>query len=182
MSLATWADIAAARRQLAAGAVVLGLSLTLALPTVAQASTNPFGGSDGRSEGKVVTQADQHVHAGPTTDAAKIGSRKGGTRVGLRCKVRGKEVDGNDIWYRLADDEGWMAARYVKNHHPVPWCPVKPPHGKGEKGDRGEPGPKGDKGDPGPAGPKGDPGERGPAGVKGDPGGAGALGARGPDR
>lgn len=45
---------------------------------------------------------------------------------------------------------------------------------KGDRGERGEPGPKGDRGEPGP---KGDPGERGEQGPKGEPGGLDAEAA-----
>lgn len=141
MSLASWADLSAARRQLAAGAVTLGITVAVVLPTTA-AAAGPFGGGHDRADGKVITKNAQSVHAGPTTKAKRVGSRHGGGRVSLKCKLRGETVDGNDIWYLLADREGWMAARYVKNHHPVPWCPVQPPV-KGEKGDKGD---KGDRG------------------------------------
>jgi hypothetical protein len=45
------------------------------------------------------------------------------------------------------------------------------PGPKGERGERGEPGPKGDRGERGEPGPKGERGERGEPGPKGDPGG-----------
>ena len=48
---------------------------------------------------------------------------------------------------------------------------------KGDRGERGEPGPKGDRGEPGPKGERGEAGERGP---KGDPGERGETGERGP--
>ena len=48
---------------------------------------------------------------------------------------------------------------------------------KGERGERGEPGPKGEPGERGEPGPKGEPGERGEQGPKGDPGGLDAEAA-----
>ena len=66
---------------------------------------------------------------------------------------------------------------------PAP-VPVKGDRGErgepGPKGDRGEPGPKGERGEAGERGPKGDPGERGEPGPKGDPGERGERGEQGP--
>lgn len=66
---------------------------------------------------------------------------------------------------------------------PAP-VPVKGDRGErgepGPKGDRGEPGPKGERGEAGERGPKGDPGEPGEPGPKGDPGERGERGEQGP--
>ena len=65
---------------------------------------------------------------------------------------------------------------------PAP-VPVKGDRGErgepGPKGDRGEPGPKGERGEAGERGPKGDRGERGEPGPKGDPGERGEQGPKG---
>ena len=51
---------------------------------------------------------------------------------------------------------------------------------KGDRGERGEPGPKGDRGEPGPKGERGEAGERGPKGDPGEPGPKGDPGEPGP--
>ncbi|WP_329395126.1 hypothetical protein [Streptomyces melanogenes] len=41
----------------------------------------------------------------------------------LQCKKNSQNVDGNRIWYKLgAGKPGWVAARYVQNLAPVPYC------------------------------------------------------------
>ena len=48
---------------------------------------------------------------------------KPGTIIPLYCKVRGQNVDGNNVWYLLGGSRpGYVAARYVKNLSPVPYC------------------------------------------------------------
>ncbi|MFG2395409.1 SH3 domain-containing protein [Streptomyces lavendulae] len=58
----------------------------------------------------------------PSTDSTVIGSLGSGSKVGLRCKVRSQNINGNDIWYMLRGQEGWVAARYVMNTGHVNWC------------------------------------------------------------
>ncbi|MFF4432233.1 SH3 domain-containing protein [Streptomyces sp. NPDC001513] len=62
------------------------------------------------------------VHSGPATHHAKTGKVYTGTVVPLQCKVNGQNVDGNSIWYKLADGSGWITARYALNLNKVPFC------------------------------------------------------------
>ncbi|OLZ66732.1 hypothetical protein AVW11_15100 [Streptomyces amritsarensis] len=62
------------------------------------------------------------VRSGPGTKYAQKGKLKSGSVVALQCKVNGQKVDGNSIWYKLADGSGWIAARYALNLNKVPFC------------------------------------------------------------
>lgn len=62
------------------------------------------------------------VRSGPGTRYAQKGKIKTGSVVALQCKVNGQKVDGNSIWYKLADGSGWIAARYALNLNKVPFC------------------------------------------------------------
>ncbi|APU40496.1 hypothetical protein BSL84_12710 [Streptomyces sp. TN58] len=62
------------------------------------------------------------VRSGPGTQYAHKGKIKTGTVVALQCKVNGQKIDGNSIWYKLADGTGWIAARYALNLDKVPFC------------------------------------------------------------
>ncbi|WP_157879604.1 SH3 domain-containing protein [Streptomyces yangpuensis] len=62
------------------------------------------------------------VRSGPGTKYAQKGKLKTGSVVALQCKVNGQKVDGNSIWYKLADGSGWIAARYALNLNKVPFC------------------------------------------------------------
>ncbi|MEU9008102.1 SH3 domain-containing protein, partial [Streptomyces sp. NPDC048551] len=62
------------------------------------------------------------VRSGPGTDHEKTDKIPNGTVVKLQCKVNGQTVDGNAIWYKLADGSGWIAARYAQNLNKIPVC------------------------------------------------------------
>ncbi|MFJ3636823.1 SH3 domain-containing protein [Streptomyces sp. NPDC090112] len=62
------------------------------------------------------------IRSGPGTRYAKTGKAASGSVVALQCKVNGEKVDGNAIWYKLADGSGWIAARYAQNLNKVPFC------------------------------------------------------------
>ncbi|MEU5151177.1 SH3 domain-containing protein [Streptomyces yangpuensis] len=62
------------------------------------------------------------VRSGPGTKYAQKGKLKTGSVVALQCKVNSQKVDGNSIWYKLADGSGWIAARYALNLDKVPFC------------------------------------------------------------
>lgn len=75
-----------------------------------------------RPEGKVVSRLPLSIREQPTTTSRRLGSLAPGSVVTLSCKVRGSDVDGNDLWYRLWGRQGWVAARYVRNLSPVSYC------------------------------------------------------------
>ncbi|MEU9103826.1 hypothetical protein AB0D54_05585 [Streptomyces xanthophaeus] len=62
------------------------------------------------------------IRSGPGTHYAKTGKAKTDSVVALQCKVNGEKVDGNSIWYKLADGSGWISARYALNLNKVPFC------------------------------------------------------------
>ncbi|MFF3017426.1 SH3 domain-containing protein [Streptomyces sp. NPDC057939] len=62
------------------------------------------------------------IRSGPGTGYAEKGKVATGAVVALQCKVNGQKVDGNSIWYKLADGSGWIAARYAQNLNKVPFC------------------------------------------------------------
>ncbi|RSS79834.1 SH3 domain-containing protein [Streptomyces sp. WAC06614] len=72
--------------------------------------------------GKVVSKGPLNIRSRPTTHSEVVEKVYPNEKVKIRCKTRGETVAGNDLWYRLPEDDGWIAARYVKNLSPVKWC------------------------------------------------------------
>lgn len=74
-------------------------------------------------EGKVVSRMTLSIREEPTSGSVYLGGLRPGTIIPLFCKVRGQNVDGNNLWYLLGDARpGYVAARYVENQSPVPYC------------------------------------------------------------
>jgi len=96
--------------------VAVGALVALVGPSIGQAAAATA------VNGKVVSRIGQNVREKPTTYSKILGSYKSGATVKIACKVNGQVVDGNKIWYRLANRTGWMSARYVKNAAPVAYC------------------------------------------------------------
>ncbi|MFE4367635.1 hypothetical protein ACFRMN_05140 [Streptomyces sp. NPDC056835] len=77
----------------------------------------------GEPKGKVVSRITLSIRAEPTSRSAYLGGLRPGTVIPLFCKVRGENVEGNNLWYLLGDARpGYVAARYVENQSPVPFC------------------------------------------------------------
>ncbi|MET8298743.1 hypothetical protein ACGFY6_06665 [Streptomyces sp. NPDC048387] len=104
------------------------------------------------SLGKVVSRGPLSVRSRPTTHSHLQYKVYPGETLALKCKTRGEEVAGNNIWYLIdpgdddrddrddRDDFGeghkkaragkdrdgyetdWVSARYVKDLKPVRWC------------------------------------------------------------
>ncbi|MFJ6696020.1 hypothetical protein ACIQM4_08090 [Streptomyces sp. NPDC091272] len=72
--------------------------------------------------GKVTAHTGQIVRSRPTTKSANIGSYGPHAIVRIACKVRGQNVAGNTIWFKLWNRSGWMSAKYVDNFSYVGWC------------------------------------------------------------
>ncbi|MFG2988095.1 SH3 domain-containing protein [Streptomyces sp. NPDC048257] len=89
--------------------------------------------------GRVVSKGPLTVRSRPSTRAQSLGHVYPNSRVEISCKKHGDKVDGNSIWYRLAernsnwdqggatpkvayDKERWVSARYVKNLSEVRYC------------------------------------------------------------
>ncbi|MFE2475119.1 SH3 domain-containing protein [Streptomyces sp. NPDC059389] len=73
-------------------------------------------------QGVVVSRVTLHVRARATTSAAVLGSLDPFEKVQLSCQAKGSTVEGNNIWYRLHGEPGWVSARFVHNYTPVRWC------------------------------------------------------------
>ncbi|MCA1220781.1 SH3 domain-containing protein [Streptomyces sp. 8L] len=73
--------------------------------------------------GKVVSRLTLAVRERPTTNSRYLGGLRPGSIVSISCKVRGQNVDGNNLWYKLGNGRsGYSSARYIENLSPVPYC------------------------------------------------------------
>ncbi|MGP9023108.1 SH3 domain-containing protein [Streptomyces sp. BR1] len=73
--------------------------------------------------GKVVANGGLWTHQASNTASKRLGLLPEGAVVALQCKKAGENVDGNKLWYKIgAGKPGWVAARYVRNLAPVPYC------------------------------------------------------------
>ncbi|GAA3081349.1 hypothetical protein GCM10020000_79060 [Streptomyces olivoverticillatus] len=57
-------------------------------------------------KGKVVAKEPLSIRERPATAAKYLGALKPGSVIELSCKVHGQTVQGNDIWYLLAQQAG----------------------------------------------------------------------------
>ncbi|WP_069815503.1 SH3 domain-containing protein [Streptomyces sp. TP-A0874] len=77
-------------------------------------------------KGRVIARIGLNVRNKPTRHHSRvIGSLHKGQIVLIECKVRSRDVvDGNPLWYKLADGKwAWASARYIENIGPAPrWC------------------------------------------------------------
>ena len=97
------------------GALAMGAALFAAAPAQA-APALPYG--------TVTTPAGLNVRQFPSTDSSVVSFLAYNAQVGLTCKVRAQNIDGNTIWYlmRGSSHERWISARYVANTGTVPYC------------------------------------------------------------
>ncbi|MFD7834152.1 SH3 domain-containing protein [Streptomyces sp. NPDC059761] len=110
---------AAAAPQPAAAQPVPG-SATAATPATPDSSAEAA--RDAHVQGEVVSRVSLYVRARPTTSAKVLGSLDPFEKVKLSCQAKGHSVEGNNIWYRLHGEPGWVSARFVHNYTPVRWC------------------------------------------------------------
>ncbi|MEV7084805.1 SH3 domain-containing protein [Streptomyces sp. NPDC093085] len=88
-----------------------------------QAPAAPQAAPAAEPTGRVVSRLPLAVRQRPTAHSTYLGSVQPGAIIPLSCKVVGEDVDGNSLWYRLGDGRpGYVAARYVHNLAPVPYC------------------------------------------------------------
>lgn len=80
-------------------------------------------GTPAQPYGTVISPTGVVLRAAPTSASAELGTLAHNAQVGLDCKVRGQNVDGNDLWYRVRGQAAWVTARYVVNTGTVPFCP-----------------------------------------------------------
>jgi uncharacterized protein YraI len=117
MSLRTVPARPGAKRAVGAlvGALAMGGTLLAAAPAQA-APALPYG--------TVTSPVGLNVRQFPSTDSSVVGFLANNTQVGLTCKVRAQNIDGNTIWYlmRGTSHERWISARYVANTGTVSYC------------------------------------------------------------
>lgn len=93
---------------LAAASIAVGAGSLTAQPAHAETS--------GPTHGRIVSSNGVVVRSYPSTTASRFATVRGGQSVDITCKIHGRSVDGNDLWYALSDyRDRWVAARYVAN-------------------------------------------------------------------
>ncbi|MEV6315713.1 SH3 domain-containing protein [Streptomyces sp. NPDC051776] len=102
-----------------AAAIALGGSLLAATPAHAYPPPAP---APARPYGTVVTPSGVNERQYPSTDSSVRGFLKHRSQVGLKCKVRAQNINGNQIWYLLRDRPNWVTAKYVDNTGFVKYC------------------------------------------------------------
>lgn len=96
-------------------ALAAGVGLTGAAPA------NAAGPASGT--GEVTANGGLAIRSAPTPYSGRNGAVREGQRISLSCKVRGTNVGGNNIWYKLGSRSKWVSARYVRNVGRAPgWC------------------------------------------------------------
>ncbi|MFE5873061.1 hypothetical protein ACFQ6V_31025 [Streptomyces roseifaciens] len=172
------------------GVVALGVLFTFCAAAGAGVSDGN-GDARGGVPGEVISRVGQKVRKSPALSAPVVGSYGPGAHVLIACQAAGGRVEGDSLWYRLADGQGWLSAHYVQVSGFVPLCrgggsggSGKPAGAKGQKGDAGRGGPSGPAAGAGASDPKEAPGA-GPAGEASPPadaGGEDGPGSTGPAR
>ncbi|MFJ6940236.1 SH3 domain-containing protein [Streptomyces sp. NPDC101132] len=76
----------------------------------------------GYPEGVVLSKSGLNVRSKPTVYSKTVKTLKPHQKVLLNCQKRGGWVQGNPVWYRLQNVNGWVSARYVHNLKPVRAC------------------------------------------------------------
>lgn len=99
-----------------AAAATIAAGLFTAVPV--QAADGPFG--------RVIANGGLRVRTDPLLSSGTSGLIPQGNVIPIDCKVRGDNVDGNNLWYALPGvGNEWVSARYVANVGPAPaYCYV----------------------------------------------------------
>lgn len=76
------------------------------------------------TRGRVTAVGGLRLHDAPTRGSRVIRVAPFGEIVSIFCKTPGETVDGNPLWYLLADGTwAWGAARFIDNIDRAPgWC------------------------------------------------------------
>lgn len=106
---------------LAVGLLLQGMPAAAAEPAAGPPAPAATAG-DPHVKGAVVSRAPLHVRLRPTTLSKVVRSLGPFAKVELACQAKGSWVEGNNIWYRLHGESGWVSARFVHNYTPVRWC------------------------------------------------------------
>jgi hypothetical protein len=116
-----------------AGILIAGAATLAAAPAnaaspvpsgdAAPVAAQPAQGTAWEPRGKVVSRLTLSIRERATANSRYLGGLQPGSVVYLNCKVHGQNVEGNDLWYKLGNGRpGYVAARYVQNLSPVPYC------------------------------------------------------------
>jgi hypothetical protein len=107
-----------------AALTIAGASPAVAWPEPTPPTTPPTAPSGQYYQGLVTARGGLRLHTSPATGSAVIGFAPQGSVVDIFCKAPGDTVDGNPLWYLLADGTwAWGPARYIDNIGPAPrWC------------------------------------------------------------
>ncbi|WP_306190973.1 SH3 domain-containing protein [Streptomyces sp. MK5] len=101
---------------------------TTTRPTTSRpTSDGPAGGSDNGPRfyrGVVTARGGLALHARPDRGSPVVRVARKGEVVWIHCKTPGQDVNGNPLWYLLADGAwSWGTARYIDTIGPAPrWC------------------------------------------------------------
>jgi hypothetical protein len=121
--------LTAATGILAAGTVAGTALAAAAAPAAAPtAAVYNIPGDNDLYQGQVIARTGLNIRARATTNSAVVGGPiPYGTVIRISCKVVGQNIDGNKLWYKLADARyarGYVTARYVDNIGRAPeYCP-----------------------------------------------------------
>ncbi|MEU9116308.1 SH3 domain-containing protein [Streptomyces sp. NPDC048483] len=115
-------------RQVAAGAgaltaaLALGATLLAAAPAQAAPPAPPQGAA-AKPFGVITASHGLTLRQDPSTDALVRGYIRHQSRIGLQCKVRAQNIEGNNIWYLVRDTrDSWISAKHVNNSGAVKFC------------------------------------------------------------
>ncbi|NEA51883.1 SH3 domain-containing protein, partial [Streptomyces sp. SID10815] len=89
---------------------------------VVPAGTDPAGTRFYR--GRVTARGGLALRSRPDRGSRVLRVARPGEVVWIYCKTPGQSVQGNNVWYLLADGTwAWGSARYIDNIGPAPrWC------------------------------------------------------------
>lgn len=74
-------------------------------------------------KGTVTSRLGVNVRQYPTSNSKVVGTYRYKQVIDLVCKkTNGQPVNGNRVWYKVNKPNGWVTARFVKNHAAVPLC------------------------------------------------------------
>ncbi|MEV8068231.1 SH3 domain-containing protein, partial [Streptomyces sp. NPDC085995] len=119
----TGSQSAAASPQAAAPATP-SASASPAAPAAPAASADPASTGTRFYRGRVTARGGLALHSRPDRGSQVLRVARQGEDVWIYCKTPGQNVQGNNLWYLLADGTwAWGAARYIDNIGPAPrWC------------------------------------------------------------
>lgn len=115
------ATVTSRRTRIAVGASAVLLGGSFLGASAAQAVSPDA--SPARPWGRITAVSGLNVRQYPSTDSSVRGVLRHNQRVGLDCKVRAQNINGNTWWYKLRGSrEAWVTGRYLRVHGSVNLC------------------------------------------------------------